>query len=79
MMTHTTKKGEPKILRKCRLPLTGVGVVDRIITDQAVIDATDSGLVLREIAPDTTVEGVMTATEARLTLDPAGIRTMLQD
>lgn len=79
MMTHTTKKGEPKILRKCRLPLTGVGVVDRIITDQAVIDATDGGLILREIAPDTTVEGVMATTEARLTPDPAGIRTMLQD
>ena len=79
MMTHTTKKGEPKILRKCRLPLTGVSVVDRIITDQAVIDATDGGLILREIAPDTTVEGVMAATEARLTPDPGGIRTMLQD
>jgi len=76
MMTHVTKKGEAKILRTCNLPLTGVGVVDRIITDQAVIDVTDGGLVLREIAPDTTVEAVIAATEARLTPDPAGVRPM---
>jgi len=79
MMTHSTKKGEAKILRSCRLPLTGVGVVDRIITDQAVIDATENGLVLREIAPDTTVEAVISATEARLTPDPAGVRSMARN
>ena len=78
MMTHTTKQGEPKILRACRLPLTGVRVVDRIITDQAVIDVTDSGLVLREIAAGTNVDQVRGVTEATLTVDPAGVRTMLE-
>ena len=78
MMTHSTKTGEPKILKRCRLPLTGVGVVDRIITDMAVIDATADGLVLREVAPDTTIEKVNAATEAALKPDPDGVRTMLQ-
>jgi 3-oxoacid CoA-transferase subunit B len=79
MMTHTTKEGEPKILRRCRLPLTGVGVVDRIITDLAVIDVAPTGLVLREIAPDTTVERVIQLTEAPLAPDPKGVRAMLAD
>jgi 3-oxoacid CoA-transferase subunit B len=79
MMTHATKEGEPKVLRRCRLPLTGVGVVDRIITDLAVIDVGEDGLILREIAPGTTAEQVMAATEARLRPDPRGVRFMLQD
>jgi len=78
MMTHTTKEGEPKILRRCRLPLTGVKVVHRIITDLAVIDVTETGLVLREVAPGATQEQVAAATEARLTPDPRGVRTMLE-
>ncbi|MBI4168833.1 MAG: CoA transferase subunit B [Acidobacteria bacterium] len=78
MMTHATKEGEPKVLRRCRLPLTGAGVVDRIITDLAVIDADAGGLVLREIAPGTTVDQVMAVTEARLRPDPEGVRIMLQ-
>jgi len=77
MMTHTTKEGEPKILRRCRLPLTGTGVVDRIITELAVIDVTEEGLVLREVAPETSAEKVAALTEARLIPDPGGVRPML--
>src|SRR5215510_1873438 len=69
MMTHTTKEGEPKILRQCRLPLTGVRVVHRIITDMAVVDVTPDGLLLAEVAPEVGVEQVRKATEAELRVD----------
>ena len=68
-MEHATRDGEPKILRACTLPLTGVGVVDLIITELAVIEVTDQGLRLAEIAADTTVEAVQAVTEARLIVD----------
>uniref|UniRef100_UPI0040400142 3-oxoacid CoA-transferase subunit B n=1 Tax=Streptomyces sp. TG1A-60 TaxID=3129111 RepID=UPI0040400142 len=67
VMEHTTRDGDPKIVQGCSLPLTGRAVVDRIITDLAVIDVTDDGLVLRELAPDVTFEQVQRATEPALT------------
>jgi 3-oxoacid CoA-transferase subunit B len=66
IMDHTNKNGESKILKACSLPLTGKGVVNRIITDMAVIDVTDEGLKLVEVAEGYTVEEVVNATEASL-------------
>ena len=65
-MEHATKKGGAKILPKCTLPITGRNVVDIIVTELAVIQVMPQGLVLEEIAPDTTVEEVVKATAARL-------------
>jgi 3-oxoacid CoA-transferase subunit B len=69
-MEHTTKDARPKILKKCALPLTGAGVVNTIITELAYIDVTPVGLVLKEIAPDTTAEIVQSLTEPALRIDP---------
>jgi 3-oxoacid CoA-transferase subunit B len=68
-MEHTTKDNKPKVLRNCTLPLTGLNVVHRIITEMAVIDVTPQGLILREIAPGLTVDEVRRATEAELKVD----------
>jgi len=70
-MEHATKDGKPKILKQCTLPLTGLAVVDYIVTELAVIEVTSDGLVLRELAEDATVERVQALTEPRLIL-PAG-------
>jgi 3-oxoacid CoA-transferase subunit B len=68
-MEHTTREGMPKILRTCTLPLTGVGVVDLVVTEMAVIEVTPEGLRLKEVAEDTTVDAVRAATEPELLVD----------
>jgi acetate CoA/acetoacetate CoA-transferase beta subunit len=69
-MTHTAK-GASKLVKRCSLPLTSVRRVDLIVTEMAVIEPTDAGLVLRETAPGVTVEQVLRATEARLQVPEA--------
>mgnify|MGYP003125123992 CR=1 FL=1 len=66
---HVAKDGTPKIVETCDLPLTGVGVVDRIITDRAVFDVLDAALVLRAMAPGITIESLRETTGAPFTLD----------
>jgi len=74
-MEHTTKDGASKILKKCTLPLTGMKVVDTIVTEMAYIKVTPQGLVLEEVAPGITAEEVQKATEARLIVSPT-LKTM---
>jgi 3-oxoacid CoA-transferase subunit B len=66
IMEHAAKNGSPKILNECSLPLTGKRVVHRIITDLAVLDVTDEGLVLRELAPGISAREVQERTEPTL-------------
>src|SRR3954463_6105706 len=76
-MEHTTREGQPKILKKCTLPLTGVRVVNTIVTEMAYIAVTPAGLVLEEIAPGLKFEDVQRATEAQL-IASSQLRTMQQ-
>jgi len=69
-MEHTTREGQPKILKKCTLPLTGMKVVDTIVTEMAYIRVTGTGLVLEEVAPGLIADDVQRATEPRLILSP---------
>ncbi len=67
VMEHANKAGQSKVLGECKLPLTGKGCVDLIITDLCVFEVTDDGLLLTEIAPDVTEEEVRSKTEAKVT------------
>ena len=74
-MEHTTREGQPKILKKCTLPLTGLKVVDTIVTEMAYIRVSSAGLLLEEVAPGLTADDVQHATEATLIMSP-NLRTM---
>jgi 3-oxoacid CoA-transferase subunit B len=71
VMDHTSKAGEPKLLKECSLPLTGTGVVDLIITTMGVFEVTPDGLVLKELAPDVTLDEIKASTEAAFTVSDA--------
>ena len=68
ILQHCNKNGESKVLKQCTLPLTGKGAVKVIVTDKAVFDVTEKGLVLREVAPGVTVEEIRQITEAEFTV-----------
>ncbi len=70
MMTQVTKKGEPKILKKCKLPVTAHGAVNLIVTDLAVIEVTPEGLVLLEVTPGYKAEEIQAVTEPQLKVSP---------
>jgi len=69
-MQHVSKAGESKLLKKCKLPLTGVGVVKRIVTELGVIDVTPQGFLLIETAPGVSVEEIKKATDAPIAISP---------
>jgi 3-oxoacid CoA-transferase subunit B len=75
-MEHATRDAKAKIVSKCTLPLTGVEVVDHIVTELALIDVVPEGLLLRELAPDATLEQVQSVTEPKLLLPEGGPRPM---
>jgi acetate CoA/acetoacetate CoA-transferase beta subunit len=77
-MEHVNKKGEAKILKKCRLPLTAQNQVNMIVTEKCVLEVVPEGLMLTEIAPGLTVEEVQNATEAELIVSPE-LKVMLED
>jgi 3-oxoacid CoA-transferase subunit B len=68
-MEHATKEGKPKILKKCSLPLTGLEVVDTIVTELCVINVTDRGLLLTEIHPGTSLDAIQRLTEPKLMVE----------
>ena len=76
-MEHASKDGSPKILKKCSLPLTGVGVVSTVVTEMGIIEVTKDGLVLKAVAPGVTVEAIQSKTEPKLII-PAVVETMVE-
>jgi 3-oxoacid CoA-transferase subunit B len=70
-MEHTTRTGDPKILERCTLPITGLGIVNLIVTDLAVIEVTPEGLVIKEVAPGITPHDVQRVTMPTLKVDPS--------
>lgn len=76
-MEHVTREKRSKIVRKCTLPITGVAVVDHIVTELALVDVMSESLDLRELVRGVTVEEVQSLTDAQLLLPPAGPREML--
>lgn len=77
-MEHTARDGSPKILKKCSLPLTGKGVVHFIITNLCVFEVTTAGLILKELAPEVTVDIIRDKTDAEFTVE-SELRTMQLD
>jgi len=75
-MMHTNKAGESKLLKRCSLPLTGVGCVKRVLTDLGMFDITDGAFVLKELAPGVTVDEVKAKTEGRLVV-VEGVKEMV--
>jgi len=73
---HCDKTGKPKIVKKCKLPLTAKESVNWILSELALIEVTKEGLVLREIAPDTTIEEVQAKTESTLIIPPEGVKVI---
>ena len=71
IMEHTTKEGEPRVVKQCSLPLTAPGAVNTIFTNMAVIEVTPQGLLLKEIAPGLTVEELQKLTGPKLIIDPS--------
>ncbi len=68
LQTHTAKDGSPKILKECKLPLTGKKVVDRVITELAVFDITPDGMTLSDHSPDTSIDEIRSRTEAEFSV-----------
>jgi 3-oxoacid CoA-transferase B subunit len=75
-MEHATRDGQPKILKKCALPLTGVEVVDTIVTELCLLRVTDHGLVVKELRADVALQDVQKITEPRLLVE-GEIKTMV--